>query len=491
MKRNEKRLFLPALLVWCALVLAVGCFAVVRYFVLRGTGETLRLLWEVLPAAVALLLFGVAMLVLYIGLRRSEREFNGCLSGLSGRVKEGTRGSAAAGCLAELGETLSAQEGELLGVLAEARTAAASAATERERLSNALRLCREETPETISFGGPRYGIGARTEYSAAVGASFAEAFVMDRRRVFFAVGDVWGSGFDAALFSVRVKGALREQICAGKTVAEALAAVNAGLCARNPGNYAATLFGAVFHFDSGELRYANAGHFPPILTGDTVGFLRVRAGAPLGVYEDAQFAEETFALAPGQGLFLYTDGLVNGRSGEESFGFDRLLAVLKALCGNALDADTVTNGAVLALREFCGGECDVSALMLNFPGGSQRMLRPDLSEANTLEIFLSEWLGEDPRKGSILPACREIFTAIVHHAGARAIRVGCEREEKHLVIRFTDDGEPFNPLQAEEGVDLYADGGVGAAIRRLGGEFFYRTKQDLNVLTVRFPLARS
>lgn len=487
MKKTEKWLFLPALLVLGVLLLGVGIFALVRALVLPE-GEKLQVLWEILPALIVLTACAAAILFLRIRTDREVRKFNAPLSEIAQRVakKEHTAAVSLRGCFGTLGDTLAESEKALGKVVRDAASEADALAKEREMRAAALKICRAATPETVSFGGLRYGVCAQNVYSERVGANFTETFLTDKRKIFLAVGDVWGNGLDAALFSSRLKSALREEIARGSTPAEALSAVNRTLCGGNEAGFAATVFCAVFNCDSGELRYSNAGHYPPLLAGETIGFLRIRAGAPLGVYSDAQFSDETFALTPGQGLFLYTDGAVNAKGEGERFGYDRLLAVVKALFGSALDADGVTEGIVAALREFSGEETDVSAVTLFFPGGAQQILRPVLSETDTLNAFLSEWLGDDPRKNAILPICDEIFAGIVNHAGAKAVRIGCEREDSRLTVRFTDDGEPFNPLQNEEG-DLYAEGGAGMRVRRMGGEIFYRTKQELNVLTVRFP----
>ena len=62
-------------------------------------------------------------------------------------------------------------------------------------------------------------------------------------------------------------------------------------------------------------------------------------------------------------------------------------------------------------------------------------------------------------------------------------------------MRFTDDGEPFNPLQVrpEGGYynSNYTEGGMGMAIiRQIAGEIYYRTQENRNVLTIRFPVIK-
>lgn len=486
MKKTEKFLFIPVLILLLTLSCALLVFGLIRFFILKNAGEeTLTVLWEIVPALIVLLFCAAATVYLHVRLKRSAARLGASVGKLTERVASGGEGASvpSVGSLAGLADGLSREEEKLKAAFAEAGALADRRATEREQAAAALRICRLQTPEEIGSDGLRYGVCGRTHYSPAVGANFAETFPLDGRRIFLAIGDVWGSGLGAALFSSRVKTLLRENILMGRNTAETLSAMNRALCAENGEGYTATLFCAVFHCDSGALRCANAGHYPPILTGDTAGYLPVQAGAPLGIFADAQYTEEVFSILPEQGIFLYTDGAVNGSDGTERFGYERLAAVLKALSGSALGADAVTEGMVAALTEFCGETPDVSELMLVFPGGTQRLFRAKLPEAEGMRGFLSEWLGSDPRKSNILSVCTQIFQGIVEHAGARAIRIGCERGDGHIAVRFTDDGEPFNPLKADEN----AEHGLGADLRKLGGEIFYRTKQDLSVLTVRFP----
>lgn len=502
MKNKRRSLFLPLFLIWLTLLLALAVFAAVRYSLLAkaeadGLQALYRLLWEVIPAATILLLSGIAGAVCFIVyVVKPVGRIKGSVTELSKRVSGGEPHITveAQGCLAELSEALAAEEEKVCTLLDTAIKETDEQAKKREKLSAARAIAAATAPDRLAFGGLTYGVCARTEHCEDFGADFCDSFQTDKRHIFFAVGDVWGQGLAASLFAAKLRNILREKIAGGSSPAEALAAVNRSLLEGNRETLAATLFCALFNFDSGELRYANAGHLPPLIAGEQVGFLRARAGTPLGLYADATFTDETFTLTAGQGLFAYTDGVVNVSNGKEVFGYDRLLSTLRQYYGSALNADSVADGVVNAALSFGNAEDDLSAFALYFPAGVQRLLKPELSELEKMRELLDHWLSEDPRKKNIQLACEEIFTNIVNHAGAKAIQIGCEKEESSLIIRFTDDGEPFNPLQAENGSKefySYAEGGMGMTIiRRIAGEIFYRTKQNLNVLTVRFPVIK-
>jgi serine phosphatase RsbU (regulator of sigma subunit) len=85
----------------------------------------------------------------------------------------------------------------------------------------------------------------------------------------------------------------------------------------------------------GELRYANAGHNPPLLarTNGEVEALR-SSGTVLGVFPEAEYAGAATALHRGDRLLLYTDGLVERRGDDIDAAIDRTAAALAAAPAN-------------------------------------------------------------------------------------------------------------------------------------------------------------
>lgn len=499
---KKKKLFLCAALVAAGLFAAAIVYAVVRYFVLASSDgfdreAFLRALFETLPALVVLAGLSVGWILCYrLCADKPMKKMIVWVRDLSSRVESGEDAPEpeAAGTPGQLAHALAQEETKLNTVYKNAVLDAEKRSEKNTRLSAARALAATLSPR-LSFGGLTYGVCAEVFPCASSGADFTEAFMLDRRRLFLAIGDVWGRGLPAALFAERAKQGLVREIAAGASPGAALTALNAALASDNDDLFAVTLFAGVFNTDTGELRFANAGHLPPVVMGEEAGFLPVQTGAPLGLFEDLTVADEVCALRPGEGLFLYTDGLTDCRSGEERFGFERLLTALRAAHASALSADAVVAKMTESFKAFSAHpEDDAAMLAVYFPTGVQKLLRPELSELEKMHELLDDWLAEDPRKKNICLACEEIFTNIVQHAGARSIQIACEKEDGKLVIRLTDDGEPFNPLQAtEEPKDLYgyAEGGMGLnIIRSIAGEIFYRTKLDLNVLTVRFPIIR-
>ena len=102
-----------------------------------------------------------------------------------------------------------------------------------------------------------------------------------------------------------------------------------GVVSPNPSNMFVTCFYAILDPKSGHLTYANAGHDLPYLhrNGDAEE-LRAR-GMPLGLMPAMGYEDKEIELDVGEGVFFYSDGLVEAHDPEgEMFGFPRLRALV-------------------------------------------------------------------------------------------------------------------------------------------------------------------
>src|SRR5204862_7613493 len=101
----------------------------------------------------------------------------------------------------------------------------------------------------------------------------------------------------------------------------------------------ATVLYLVFDPESGEIRFANAGHPPPRVAepGGAVRFLEGGLTPPLGVELTADPVETADRLAPGATLLLFTEGLVARRGASIRGGLSRLEEEAAAALGADLD----------------------------------------------------------------------------------------------------------------------------------------------------------
>lgn len=482
-----------------ALFVGLTAFAVARYLLAAGSENGFDIfawLWEVLPAFVVWLILFVLTLIFY----------RVCVTGLIKQVAcevesavdrhdEGVAASELRSEWSDIGRAVEHLDEALKERIASERKLAADRVRRETFLSAALSVEEELSPVKSSYREDHYGIAAAVRRTERAEGDFYDWFFRDGRSVCFVVGDVWGSGFSAVLFAAKIKELFRMSVHNCDTLCEAVNAVNAALCADNGESLALTAFFGMFTPSTGELRYVNAGHYPPMLIGEESRYLRMKTGSPLGLYEDCNVMEEYIVLPSGSAVLLYTNGIPFARNAEgEGFGYDRLFEAAQKGRNRALGAEEVVSAAEEAMNEFCGQEGqedDGVLLALYFPKGLQKKFASKTSELERLRDVLLEWLKDDARKNKIFLACEEVFTNIVNHSKASSIQLDCRIEGESLFVCFVDDGEPFNPLQVQSGYRDYTGGGMGMAIiRQIAGEVHYRMQENRNVLTMRFPVLK-
>ena len=175
------------------------------------------------------------------------------------------------------------------------------------------------------------------------------------------MGDVVGHGIEDASLMERLRNALRAYALETTSPAKVLAKLDRLMSQMDRGDMA-TLVYAVVDPDWTSLRFAGAGHPPPLLLGPDgrAEYLWDGRSPPLGV--GGPRAEGTTAIDPGSTLALYTDGLVEVRGEMLTAGLDRLRDAVasgpeepKALCAHVIESllgDRVAGDdvAFLALR---------------------------------------------------------------------------------------------------------------------------------------------
>ena len=167
--------------------------------------------------------------------------------------------------------------------------------------------------------------------------------------VLLVVGDVAGHGIDAVTGMVAARNSLRGLAITGAGPAELLRMLNGVVCRLTSGVVGTVVCGL---YDPGTrvLRWARAGHLPPVLMrGQTAWDLPLPGGVLLGMDPDACYEEATQSLAPGDTLLLFTDGLIErrGESIEDVLGeFVAALPSGSAELTAAAQADKVLASAV-------------------------------------------------------------------------------------------------------------------------------------------------
>ncbi|MGH7741243.1 MAG: PP2C family protein-serine/threonine phosphatase, partial [Candidatus Eiseniibacteriota bacterium] len=191
--------------------------------------------------------------------------------------------------------------------------------------------------------------------SKHVGGDFYDVVPIGNDSFLIAIADVSGKGVPAALLSSMLQASLRTQAESVPALSDILRNINALLYRSTEIQQFATFFLARVECAPSRLAFSNAGHNWPILmraNGENM-FLE-RGGTILGIMEGVRFEEGHTALAPGDRVVLYTDGISEATNADnEQFGEERLLSLLQSL-PRQMPARRVAECILEALREFLG-----------------------------------------------------------------------------------------------------------------------------------------
>jgi len=201
---------------------------------------------------------------------------------------------------------------------------------ERERIEQELQVARRIQQASLPKEVPQlegWQISPLYRPAREVGGDFYDFHLLPEDKLGLVVGDATGKGVPAALVMSTTLGMLQLAALAlgSPSPGEVLERVNEALLARIPSNMFVTCFYAILDPKSGHLTYANAGHDLPYLhrNGDAEE-LRAR-GMPLGLMPAMGYEDKEIELDVGEGVFFYSDGLVEAHDPKgEMFGFPRL-----------------------------------------------------------------------------------------------------------------------------------------------------------------------
>ena len=199
----------------------------------------------------------------------------------------------------------------------------------RGALHVAETLQRNLLPESIpTLAGWQLSAHYEPAAGGRVGGDWYDAFVLRDGRLVVLIGDVAGHGLTAAGTMAQFRNAFRAQLFAGAVPAEALNQLNDFALHMMPHAFATVLVARV-DLASGHVEAASAGHLMPFLTNASSAAVPapIELSPPVGV-RGITYAPSEFTIAPGHGLVMYSDGLVERRRASIDDGLDRLAATL-------------------------------------------------------------------------------------------------------------------------------------------------------------------
>jgi len=203
----------------------------------------------------------------------------------------------------------------------------------------------------------------------AIGGDFYDYVDLPGGRFGFMLGDVSGKGPAAALVAAAALGMFSAEATYHHSVAAVIKRLNDGLLGRAIGARYVTGFYAVLERD-GSFTYTNGGHHPPfLLTAESTRRLDA-GGVALGLFADAEFAEESLTLQPGDHVVAFSDGITEAMNhAGEDFGEGRLVDCLTT--HRADEPEAIVQSVIDAVFAFCGDVTpfdDMAVLVTRYDG---------------------------------------------------------------------------------------------------------------------------
>ncbi len=220
-----------------------------------------------------------------------------------------------------------------------------NAAREKQRIESDLKAAAEIQTSMLPRKFPPFpertdlDVYAMMEPAKKVGGDLYDFIFLDEHRLFFTIGDVSGKGMPAALFMATAKTLMRSYAMNGLSPKQILHAANRYLSDENDSCMFITVFCGILDCRTGLVTYANGGHNPPVIirADRSAAFRKVPPGFPLGPFEfvigddgrEECYTEQELTLAPGDSIFLYTDGVTEAVNPEDVlFGDSRLMLAI-------------------------------------------------------------------------------------------------------------------------------------------------------------------
>jgi len=197
-----------------------------------------------------------------------------------------------------------------------------------------------------------------------VGGDWYDTLLLPGGAVLLVVGDVAGHGIEAVTGMVAARNSLRGLAITGKGPASLIAMLNGVLC-HLTGGIVGTVVCGKYDPGSRTLRWARAGHLPPVLVRDgTATAMPLPDGILLGMDPDTEYEEALLELQPGDTLLMFTDGLIERRSESISDALNEFVAAASLSPGDSAVAAHADRLIATAVSDTEDDACLVAVRIL-------------------------------------------------------------------------------------------------------------------------------
>lgn len=350
-------------------------------------------------------------------------------------------------------------------------------------------------------------IHATMNTAKEVGGDFYDYFFVGEDKLALVIADVSGKGIPAAMFMMQAKTIIKGYAEQGIPTDQVFTKANARLCEGNEAGMFVTALMLIVDLKSGHVEYVNAGHNLPLIRkkGGQFEYFKMRRGLVLAGMEDMVYHMGEFDMAPGDTVYLYTDGVTEATDeNKELFGDDRLLETLNTFGDGEMK---MLCALVRRAVDFFVGPApqfdDITMLAFHWnevaAANEEITVTAEIPNVEPVTEFVDAILErvECPMKSvmQINIAIDELFSNIAKYAygeekGEATVRVSVLTNPARVSISFIDSGTPYNPLENDDpDVTLSAEqreiGGLGLyVVKKSMDKVYYKYENGKNVLTI-------
>ena len=381
---------------------------------------------------------------------------------------------------------------------------------QKERIENEIHIAREIQMAMIPKTFPPFperkdlDLAASVIPAKEVGGDLYDFFIRDEK-LFFCIGDVSGKGVPASLVMAVTRSLFRAMSSHETSPARIVTSMNNSISETNENDMFVTFFCGVLDLTTGQLRYCNAGHNPPMILTDDIRGLSVVPNLPLGIIRDMKFVEQETVLQYDDALFLYTDGLSEAENNsQEQFGESRIKTALHGRKSSENHLKNIEHRVSLFVDKAPQSD-DLTMLFIHYmgkvPAGpyhyqlilhneiKQIALLPDFVETVAMRVEL-----DHEAALNLNLALEEAVTNVIMYAYPEGtdgvVNIDATVDGKNVSFVITDNGIAFDPTAKEEidiaaGIDERPIGGLGIhLVRTIMDEVSYERKDEKNILTI-------
>lgn len=335
------------------------------------------------------------------------------------------------------------------------------------------------------------------------GGDFYDFFLMDEGRFGFLIADVSGKGISAVTFMLAAKTMIKNLAEAGMEVDDIFEQTNARLCADNQAGIFLSAWMGILELKTGLLKFANAGHVPPLVKrkGGEFDFLKVQSNLVLAGKSDTHYKKQEIILLPGDEIFLYTNGLADAKDQDQQlFGVQRIVEVLNRNPNEGVEKrcrNMMQEISIFTRNEEQADDMTMLSFRLNYMQTVDSIVvSPDIASTEAVWHFIDLHTRKAGLPKNVITKSKictdEIYSNILRYSKASKAKVTCVTEKNRLTLVFKDNGVPFDPTTGGEldltlPVDERMEEGLGIYMAKESAtSMSYEYADGVNALTLTF-----